>query len=847
MNHPDARQYRILCALLAAFAALILSARSIIAQEVTACDACSLRCQDLDGDRLVDLVVIESCFAGHPDGQILVYDRGHNMRCARTWHDSVDFEDDLWVFDAEGNGDANLIIDFHRQGSRLVAELYDDQNGDGEVAYEVEKGAPVVRESEFPSVQVTAQDEWSTADGRVNFNLMLRIDGHIRASFVTSVPWLQAAFPGLVIPTDGNPDARILVRDSDNDGHPDYEIRQIDLPVPEALGYVRTELTVKAKGKDAIPDHSVFWPYLGGLADYIKPYGGASPPIQVDWQACRIRVVGEFVASRGGESNWFIYSIARFGEGHGTLADFENPFCFYDLAHDQDGYPELMIRSEYASPGDTSLLAAGFQRPREAIRYSWDQDNDGCVDYKVDLLGRHTISDVVSFPEFAVRTLPYAEFPAWVMTREWDTCVFVAAEGKRYGSTEGIYEGYVTEWYRDYVTGIGDEPALAPLSDVRENLRLEYTPQLLGQPWLYVSSIDHKLHVRGAWAGVWRVDQQHRIRYDDLDGDGRLDQWVLTEQPVRVVDAPEEGTERPLKSLQVTRGFVLYTENDCVSLVKAEVSPSVLDTLPPHDHQGWLILGQQLEDHHRDWAADDLKSMAEQFSGPATNVQGGSVEGFRLTGGGFRFVLHLHPGSHVPIDDNGLGLRTVGQGSYVVDCETVCQLRPLTPSQLSLSAEGIVVEPSPARQLDWTTVRAVLHNSGLRDVQALPVRMYAVQEDAPPLLLAEEEVSVPAEGSEALVVRWAPPQAGHWTISVEADAAAATAAGIQVGAMRSLRVYVQPVTRVPLVAPSSPYDIVRLSWPALALLGSASLAALAVLGLILSHCRTHRPEGLPQE
>ena len=82
------------------------------------------------------------------------------------WRSQVDFTDSVWLFDAGARGKASLIIDFHHErNGGLVAEFYDDVNGDGELRYGYEKGYPRSVETRFPSMRVHAPDGWWARDG----------------------------------------------------------------------------------------------------------------------------------------------------------------------------------------------------------------------------------------------------------------------------------------------------------------------------------------------------------------------------------------------------------------------------------------------------------------------------------------------------------------------------------------------------------------------------------------------------------------------------------------------------------------------------------------------------------
>ncbi len=794
-------------------------------------EECTVSFQDLDQDGQPDMAVIQCPFSGSDGDAVRVYDRAGNMQVTERWETSVDFEDDVWVFDAAGDGTANLVIAFHRDGDELVAELYDDQDDDAEVRYTVTNGVLAVQESAYPTVRVVAPDGWWLQDATINYNLNIEVDGVARASFHSPIGILVQNRPELARGLlNGRVDCLIHVRDTDYDGRPDHDIRQV-YPPPPFPDYYGTELTVNTQHNEICFTDFAFWPHLGTYTGYIKPYAGSVPPIQIDWGASRIAVVAEFVASRGHDSNWFIYSMAKFGYDDRTFANFENPFAFYDLAADRDGYPELMIRMEYSR---SNAPDRQFRQPMQMIRFSWDQDNNQSLDYKLGLYGRHEIIQLVTFPDFAVRTVPYPEYPDWVIGRNWDAAFFVAVEAGRYWSTEGIYEGSDREWRDSYITGLTNEPSLARTQDTRQGLRLEYTPQLLQQAWLYFSPIDCKLHLRHAWGGVWNIDDVQRVRFEDLDGDGYLDQWTLTVGSEEIEDSEEgeeeqQAPEQLVKSLQVVEGFLVYGDKQRAKLIHSQTSPSLFETLPPRNHAEWLALGKQLDRHRQDFAPHDFLGMMGQFRGPTTEIEGSSLEDFRLTEDGFRFVLNLQPGFRVVSDENAVDVAHLADGVYLVTYDGVFRAQALTPPHIT---GEISCEPPVPQQMAWVTIQAVLHNDGLRDVQSLPVRLYAAREGGEPFLLKETQVAVPGGGDHARVYDWPPREPGRWTVWVEADAAEAVPAGVQLGSVVSLGVEVQPAPMPDMFRPTGRYDGVGLTWPVALLLARAGLAAISVLGMI---------------
>jgi hypothetical protein len=575
----------------------------------------------------------------------------------------------------------------------------------------------------------------------------------------------------------------------------------------------------------------VFWPYVGASEyGFVKPYLESPPPIQVDWQAGQIVAVGEFVASHGGDHNWYIQSHAPFGaEGDPAFADFENPFAFYDLALDDDGLPELAIRMEYMGADQAQSLFGGSGTALQSVRYSWDQGNDQSWDYSLGLLGRHEIVERVQFADFTVQTIPYARYAEWVAQSQWDTGVFLAVEGAPYWSSEGIYEGFVSAWRRFYLTGVADEPHLSQVQDVREGLRQEYTPDMHSAPRLYLSPVDRSLHLLGAWAGVWNVDGLHRVRYEDSDSDGYLDSWRLTASSMRLAEetGEEPAAERTLASLRVVGDYLLYGDQSRVKLVHIQVPPSLFETLPPANHAQWLALGEQLERHGSDFAADDLMAMVAQFEGPATLISGASLEAARPTELGFRFELHVEPGFQVLADRNELGAARLAPGSYMASWDGAFHLAPLTPPHLNLPQGMLLCEPSVPRQTDWVTIHAVLQNDGLRDVQSVPLRVYAATAGGEAMVLGEHEVAVAGGGEHLLEQPWWPGQDGEWTVWVEGDADKASPPDTALALTARLQLEVLPSTPPDMLTLIEPHDGVRFSWPVALLLAGAALAVVS--------------------
>lgn len=797
--------------------------------------AASLDCQlyypDAQGNNRPTYAIIRCPYAGQTSDTILVYDQDGDMQAASDWQTSTDFDSDLWIFDPGGDGTASLIINFKTTPAGLTADLYDDQDRDGRVAFEIQDGQPAILEGKHPTLIVTAPDGWWLQDGKINYNLKIQVDGPARATFFS----YASRFPDLSV--DGKTDYTVEIQDTNRDGRPDIELRQVLLPAPQGEG-VHTELIVNTNHREVPPAQDyLFWPYLGQPPDYIKPYQAGYPPVFINWKNSQIIALTEFVASRGQEANWFIYSSFNFGQPDQPDANFENPFAFYDLANDQDGQPELIIRNEYSWPHDASFLRGFYSQPIEAIRYSWDQYRDSGLDFKLDLIGRHPITDTIQLPGIEVHSINYEEYPHWVTNKTWDAAHFVAVEYPGYRSTEGIYEGFSRDWRDYYVTGLTDNQFLDRLRNTNLGIRHEYTPDLLRQPWLYFSPLDHKLHLQGAIGGYWNIDPQRSLHYADLDKDGYLDQWLLT-QTTRTEDSVTGAvtlSETPHALLQVYAGKVFSASAGQVRIVESHVDPSSFRTLPPTNHAEWLALGDKLASHASPIASDDLAAIAAQYSGPLTEIHGAQLEGFHTTDQGYAFTIKLSPGYQVLTDELGLLDSNLPAGNYRVEYNGSYQFTPLAHEQPTLSASPLSVSPESPQQPGWATLQVTLENTGAGALENLPIQVYANQPGLEkPLLLTTPRLDLPAGETTTLSLPWWPLQSGTWEIWLEIEPDLLRERNIQVDPLPRRQVEVQPAAAMSMFQPLSASAGGRLTGPVIGLLLSASLAAFAIVALILS-------------
>lgn len=729
--------------------------------------------------------------------RVTIYERGPAVPGGSF--DGLNATNAVWVFDVGAQGRASLIIDFHPDGQNLVADLYDDEDGDRQVSYRLVNGVPVVTErpalaprfvrrqlaqqggehlayralpANAPRANprwtvrvVSLEGRWVRDDGSPTMNLDIYVDGPVLAQWGVE-SYLDRLF------TDGHIDFVINVRDPKHDGRPQYEISNAYPNVPDSWGIYRTAIMVNTADDEPLIQGGIFWPLLGSagaLIDFaggtlpttllynaqgrnygiVKGYGQSFPPIQVDWLASKIVYIGEFVASRGGTHNWFTYSTNRVKPDQVTDPNFESPFAFYKIGNGTDPVPDLEIRAERQVPNDPYAAPQWRGRAYQMIRYSWEQQEGQGWTYKLGLLGQHQINTLVQLPGYTLKTIPYAQFPQWVTSNRWDIATFVAIEGGTYNSTEGIYDWDPSAVRDKYYAGIGSAPS-DPFTQIGAGRRGEYTLNLGTPPWLYFSPIDARLHLLGASAGLYNIDGTRRVEYQSLAANGYIDSWQLF-----------DGNALSQQLYQVPGGL-LYAADGQVSLLTAQIQQEVFRTLPPTNRDEWVTLGQQLDANKKGFAADDLAAMFNQFTGQRSTVTGATLSDFRFTDAGYRFVLDLQPGFNL----GGFPVASIGgPGSYVVTYDTTAgrfTAQPLTPAAPAISGVGV---PKSQTALTPMTLRLQLANAGNADMSTLPVIVTASRPGRPPIVIVQKPVTLLGGEQPVIEVPWTPPGPGNWTVT----------------------------------------------------------------------------------
>lgn len=713
-----------------------------------------------------------------------------------VWTDPALQEESVWLFDVHANDTIDFAIGFEKQGKSVVASLYSLPSDELLTGLLDTVSDPFRSTSElFPNVRVVAKDGWWSTPEKINFDLDIFVDGPIVSAF------LDKGVLDYFFSVDGITDTTIMVRDDNNDGHPNSDWRTVHFPEDRpafARNAAQSFLVVNVDDDEQAFDRQFPWPYLGNKSfGYLTNSAEATgPPIQVDWQTGEITAIGEFVRSRSNDSQWFVYSQKLLAAGSLNEPNFESPFAWYDLAGDDDGVPELAVRLIYFDSEDPDFLGEKFRYPFNHIRYSWDEDNDGFWDYKFGLFGRHKVTSIVHLPDLDLRMQDYHNLPQWVVGSDWEAVTFVASEDGSQG--EGIYEWDFSSWtINEYFTGISEdyiphdenmmldsERLFNELSQISVGFRGEYQLNHSGRVILYFSPVDNRLHLKGADQGIWRLNNDQIIRVSNLDRDEFIDHWSREIMPDSKIETNERGLDaveasfpgETVEELYALDDLLIHQGDSEVTIVEAEYTSSLFETVPPANRESWesnhdLLL--PYEGIQRD--PFDLSAWVHEFHGRVEQISGASVTNVHSSNGEIRFELTLEQNyrvhgsnllslenAEVELQNNNAGQRSAQKhdqllpvGRYIIIYNKGhFKIKPYETPSLSMRFTAPILEGKA--RLELLPQQLVITNHGETQATDIFLETSACHEDFCTELITQT-LSIPAGGVQKLLVDWQQP------------------------------------------------------------------------------------------
>ena len=187
--------------------------------------------------------LILSCMPGFGTDydQVLITSLSEPFDPSQPWSSNVDYTDEIWELDAGADGSIQLAIEFQRAAETIVASIFDDMDGDGQIRTRIVGGRLEVDEAPYPPLRVIVNGDWFLAGGQPNWNVRFVTDGasipHIHNYVLT-----RAMDRYFVL--DGQPDSELEFVDEDNDGVPERALWRVTATLPERAGFGRSCLLV---------------------------------------------------------------------------------------------------------------------------------------------------------------------------------------------------------------------------------------------------------------------------------------------------------------------------------------------------------------------------------------------------------------------------------------------------------------------------------------------------------------------------------------------------------------------------------------------------------------------------
>jgi len=662
--------------------------------------------------------------------RIIIVDRQNNLPKSVDLQEALEYDGVQVIYDTGNDGNAEIVVNFARQDGKWthVASVYDSENRS--LQYEISSNEAEIPDLTriHPVITVKSAHPW-TYQENVSYDLQLTCRPSVRCSFDEKNYNRQN-------------NVTIRVVDRDDDGQPEHEIRQVEPRLPSYAAVMRTQIMVSKEEERTLGQNDgVLWPYIGTTADrnYIRPYNRMYPPIQTNWDTGSVQEVSEFVASREEEDNYFVYSFKDLAKERINDPSFEHPFSFYDLAGNDDGIPELQIRTVAFAKGGPFRLGLNPLRfrpfPFTQIRYSWDQNNDRKWDYKIGVAGTNAYSNTTRIGSYRLRMPGYRDLPAWVLSRQWPGTSFVhATDG--FSSSEGIYTGGFSNKMRREILDL--EKQTSPIfnaSHAPAGFRLEVNAQYNTEPRLYYSPIDGSLHLYGLDYGFWnRTDGQAVVRYDNVDSDPFVDMWQLR-------DGAQEGT------LVAENDTLVYADSETISFKKTAVNQSAFVTQPPKTTREWRQLRNQL--NRTGALTADLESIYRRYDGETVTVTDATFTDYVATDDRFRIYATLSAESQTR-GNTSLTLPAAKRVVFVFgeDEGTVDVSRATPPSLVITNTTAGTQSITP---LEENEIQVTVQNGGWLSAENVTVAI--TDKDR---TIANRTISVVGKQTRTVKLRWWP-------------------------------------------------------------------------------------------
>lgn len=698
---------------------------------------------------------------------VTVVPRGHTIsldaRQREPWWQWGNTSTDAYLFAAGSPDRVLLVLSFDTLADGTPeARFYLNQAGSKPLDYSLDGGELNVQTANgHPYLVMRPNGGGWLVDSKPNYNLTLSI-------FDADTTQQEGQHT-----TDDTP-STILHVGSLHPGIPDWQTQELLNDPSPGRGYMRFGAGLRMPGsppfKVATPLMPDF-PFLGIGNGTINWYDENPSPLYLDAARPEFHVFPFTGFAIGG--SYEFTSLSR-----PPNPDFESPFAFYNL-DPTSRHAQLLVRAESFPAGDV-FGPAPTNLQRSSFRYSWSGQTSDQWAYSLHVGGSYPYTQQVQVGNVRVWGVPPDELPEWVISKPWPLVTFVeAVDG--YPGSEGIYF-YTAQgsapwpWLSGASTHPPDflaEPYLLPTATLSNRggeglppgFRGEFIADNNARIGLYLSPIDHRVHLTNAQGGVWNLGQSLVLREHNLNGGPYVDAWTLERVPA------QEATEDPPKALpgQVEQAiyalgkYLIYASPAGVRILEGAGSVVNIPLSPPTDSATWHEFNRQtaaLVQHPRD--PRDLASWLSAFHGRTLTLDGALVKDVRISNDSFRFELDLQPGFRAH-GDPLFNVQTLRPGRYAVSFDRGFTIEPLTGSGVILS---VGMMPDQDLQVgEPVQLRIEATSTGPDDRLGATLHVL-VHQDGTSQEIWRQVVDVESDRPARTALVWQPSAAGNWDVEI---------------------------------------------------------------------------------
>ncbi len=402
------------------------------------------------------------------------------------------------------------------------------------------------------------------------------------------------------------------------------------------------------------------------------------------------------------------------------FVDFESPVIFYNFIN-KSREAQLTLRAQSFPKGDPFGTTQVHGIPQASYRLSWKTSSLNKWSYSLDVAGLVPYSQSVKVGSYHLWGISANSALPWVLSNRWPFVTFVH-DPLGYPGSEGIYtytDQVGSTW--DWLLGLVNNPPSqfshpylpstnASLHGLPPHFFGEYSSEYFHKPSLYLSPIDHHMHLMYAQGGVWNIGNNQVVRMKNLDSGPYIDEWELQSIP-KSSGIPKAAHGKTLARLIVLPQYMVYSSAAGVEIkhLGLDFHQALLTMKPPSSQTSWLNFVQSTK-NVSSRNPIDMASWINDFSGSVMRATSTKINSVQSLNGKYDLAVNVASGA----EQSGLPLIGFNdhKGSYILSLDQKTGIWTTSTNALSNVRSSIsAVGPLVAGLTSSFQVRASASNS----------------------------------------------------------------------------------------------------------------------------------------